>query len=95
MMTPDADFDWDDGNIDHVGAHGVTPTEAEDALLDPRRVGGQAQSTPMERRRAIIGATTTGRILYVVYTVTDDTYRIMTAYDASDSQKRQYRRGRR
>ena len=95
MAPSDAEFDWDDDNINHIGAHSATPTEAEDALLDPGRVGGLAHSTATERRRTVVGATTGGRILYVVYTVTDDGYRIITAYDANDRQKRQYRRGRR
>jgi uncharacterized protein len=90
----DDDFEWDEANIGHIAAHGVSPTEAEDAILDPRRIGGQAHSTATERRRAVIGATADGRILYVVFTVIGDAYRIITAYDANDRQKRRYRRGR-
>ena len=30
------DFDWDDANLDHIAAHGVSPEEAE-AAFDPSR----------------------------------------------------------
>lgn len=36
-----------------------------------------------------------GRILYVSFTIRRGMIRVVTAYDASDRQKRQYRRGRR
>jgi uncharacterized protein len=90
----DDDFLWDEANIDHIAAHGVTPTEAEDVILDPRFIGGQARGTSTERRYAVIGATAAGRILHVVYTVIDEAYRVITAYDANDRQKHRYRRGR-
>jgi uncharacterized DUF497 family protein len=67
-MSNDPDFDWDeDTNVAKVEAHGVTPTEAEDALLDPSRVPTRAQSTAAESRRGIIGMTEAGRIIVVIY----------------------------
>jgi uncharacterized protein len=92
------DFEWDegeDGNVEHNGAHRVTPTEAEDAILDDDRLRVPAQRNPSERRYAIVGATEAGRILLVVYGIRDDTYRVITAFDASETQKRQYRREKR
>ena len=62
------DFDWDDANIDHIAAHGVSPSEAEDAILDPDRIGAPARSSPTEKRRGIVGTTEQGRILFVSYT---------------------------
>jgi uncharacterized DUF497 family protein len=88
----DADrFDWDDGNVDHLG-HGVSPREAEEALLDPHRIGTDAYNAEAERRWAAIGATEDGRILYVVYTVRGGRVRVITAYDASPTDRRRYRR---
>ncbi|MBI2939718.1 MAG: hypothetical protein HYY04_04705 [Chloroflexi bacterium] len=26
-------FDWDEGNVDHIAEHGISPEEAEEALL--------------------------------------------------------------
>ncbi len=93
------DFEWDDdddltGNVAHIAGHGVTPTEAEEAFLDRHRIPARAHSRPGERRRAIIGRTHAGRILYVVYVEQDDTIYVVTAYQAQDREKRKYRRGR-
>ena len=90
-----ADFDWDDFNVDHIAEHRVSPTEAEDAILAPDRVQSQARSTARERRRGILGMTENGRILFVNYTVRRGTIQVVTAYEASERQMRQYRRGNR
>lgn len=93
------DFEWDDdddptGNVAHIAAHGVTPTEAEEALLNPDQVPARAHPRPGERRRAVIGRTAAGRMLYVVYVEHANIIYIVTAYQAHDREKRQYRRGR-
>ena len=87
-------FDWDDANIDHLARHGVIPTEAEDAILDPRRVSAVARSTPTEQRTGIVGETEAGRLLFVAFTVRQEMIRVITAYDANERQRRQYRRRR-
>ena len=84
----------DDANLDHIAEHGIEPDEAEDAALDPDRVPARANRSRMEERRAVIGATQEGRILVVVYTVRGTAVRVVTAYDAGERRKRQYRRGR-
>ena len=58
-------FDWDNANADHLVGHGVTPEEAEEALLDPGRMGTPAYNLEGERRWAVIGATEDGRVLFV------------------------------
>jgi uncharacterized DUF497 family protein len=88
-------FDWDEGNERHVLDHGVDPMEVEEALLDPERLRADARNVPEERRLAFIGATEEGRILLVIYTKRGEKVRPITARDASDEQKRRYRRGRR
>ena len=89
-----ATFDWDDDNVGHIGEHGVEPEEAEDALLDPRRLSTAARRVTGERRFAAIGATEEGRILLVVFTVRHGMVRVVTAHDASSRDKRRYRRRR-
>jgi uncharacterized protein len=94
-MEGEPDFEWDEEeNVRKVEAHGVTPTEAEDALLDPAAVSTRAESTPTERRQAVIGRTAAGRILVVVFTERHDAFRVITVYDASARARRQYRRGK-
>ncbi len=95
MATMDGLFDWDGANIEHIAEHGVSPDEAEEALLDARRIPAASYGVADERRRAVIGVTETGRLLIVVYTRRRNMIRVITASDASDAAKRQYRRRRR
>jgi uncharacterized DUF497 family protein len=88
-------FDWDGSNIEHVARHGVIPSEAEEALADPRRVRTDAYTMPTERRVAFIGRTTTGRLLYVVLTRRSSMLRVATARDATERETKQYRRKQR
>jgi uncharacterized protein len=88
------DFDWDDSNVEHITRHGVTPTEAEDVILDPRGVSARAHSSEREKRYGVVGRSAAGRLLFVAFIWRDDLIRVVTAYDATESQRRQYRRRR-
>src|SRR5256885_1737500 len=81
-------FDWDDANVDHIARHGIRLEEAEEALTDPRRIRAPAYDVDNEQRRAVVGATLDGRILFVVYTVRQGTLRVVAARDASARQRR-------
>ena len=83
-------FDWDDANADHIARHGVTVEEAEEALLDRRRVGSVAYSVPGERRWGVIGSTDAGRILSIVFTRRHGAIRVVTALDANRKERRRY-----
>lgn len=86
------DFDWDDANTEHIARHAVAPEEAEGAVNDPNRVGAPAyRAQNGERRQAITGRTEDGR-LTVILTRRDDLMRVVTARDASESERRAYRR---
>jgi uncharacterized DUF497 family protein len=85
-------FDWDAANIAHVGRHGVAPEQAEDALLDPGRIGCDACGQDDKRRSAYIGSTDAGRALFVVTTRRRRRVRVVTARDASERERRRYRR---
>jgi uncharacterized DUF497 family protein len=84
-------FDWDNANTDHIGLHGVTIEESEEALLDRHRIFDQTQFTD-ERRWAVIGRTETGRVLVVVFTRRGSVIRVVTARDALPRERRRYRR---
>jgi uncharacterized protein len=85
-------FDWDEANVEHIARHGVTIEEAEESLTDSRRVGASAFQVEGEHRRAVIGATADGRLLFVVYTRRKRKVRVITARDATQSERRRYRR---
>lgn len=87
------DFDWDDANTEHIARHAVAPEEAEEAVTDPDRVGAPAyRAQNGERRQAITGKTEDGRLLTVILTRRDERFRVVTARDASESERRGYRR---
>jgi uncharacterized DUF497 family protein len=95
----DIDFVWDDdddasGNVVHIWEHGVTPTEAEEAVLDSRAAPAQERWVGREQRYTIIGATAAGRILVVVFVMREDAIRVTTAYPAREREKRRHRRRR-
>ncbi len=55
-------FDWDDGNVEHVGAHGVDPDEAEEVFLHAPLIR-RARSG----RYVALGKSATGRRLAVIF----------------------------
>jgi uncharacterized protein len=85
-------FDWDNANIDHITQHNVVPSEVEDALIDPRRVGASPKKVSEEKRWAVLGNTSEGRILFVVFTRRAGMIRVVTARDATEQEKRRYRK---
>jgi uncharacterized DUF497 family protein len=87
-------FDWDEANLGHIAAHGISAEEVEGALLDPRRIPAPAYQVEGERRRAMLGATEAGRLLFVVFTSRGELIRVVTVRDASNRERRRYgRRG--
>jgi uncharacterized protein len=84
-------FDGDDGNVEHIARHRLTPDEAEEAVLDPRRIGAPARNTAGERRWAAPGATMSGRVLPLDFTRRAGLVRVITARDAGPAQWRRYR----
>ena len=92
-MAYEYDFDWDDDNVEHIARHGVSPREAEEAARDSGRVkirGGRVG------RLALIGMTEAGRVLVVALDREDSgPWRVVTARNASQNEKKSYRRRRR
>lgn len=72
-------FDWDAANEEHIARHGVAAEDAEEAVTDPRRLRAPAYEVEGEERRAVVGATEDGRVLFVVYTRRDGRLRVITA----------------
>jgi len=82
-------FEWDNGNLDHL-RRDISPAEVEEAALDPRRRPASAYSVEGEGRRALVGATEDGRVLYVVYTMRSGRVRVISARNATRPEHRQY-----
>jgi uncharacterized DUF497 family protein len=89
-------FDWDSGNIQKlIRRHRVTSSEAEESMADPDQVIYPAYSPEDERREAIIGTTTANRLLFVVYTMRGERFRVLSARDATRRERRLYERRQR
>lgn len=83
-------YTWDETNIRHIARHNIEPYEAEEALEDPNRASEQAYGKSGEKRRAFVGETLDKRILFVVYTLRQKKYRVITARKATQDEKRNY-----
>ncbi len=77
-------FEWDEYNSAHIEGHNLSTDDVEDALLDPRRLGSPARDVLGEQRRGVIGATSAGRVIFVVITRRGDALRVVTARDANE-----------
>ena len=87
------DFDWDAYNITHIAEHGVEPEEAEEAVLDEEALfKGTYRGHSGERRTICIGATSDGRVLFVVVASRRNAVRVVTARDATGPERAEYRR---
>jgi uncharacterized DUF497 family protein len=83
------EFDWDVANVRHIGRHGITPREAEEAILiEPLETEVQAHRT--EERVLCFGRTSSGRLLTVLYTERRGRIRVVTAYEMTKPQQQIY-----
>jgi uncharacterized DUF497 family protein len=81
-----AAFDWDDGNVFHIGRHEITPEEAEE-VFDGRYKAGPSEAICRLRRNL------DGRLLFVVFRrLTAGMIRVVTARDMDDRDRRVFRR---
>jgi len=88
-------FEWDEANADHIwDEHRVSVGEAEEAFDDPGFQLDSRNRTEGESRVRALGKAWGGRILYIVFTMRGTRIRVVTARDASEDEKRRYRRRR-
>ncbi|MAU98818.1 MAG: hypothetical protein CMP81_23540 [Fulvimarina sp.] len=63
------DFDWDEGNFDKCGKHGVSVDEIEELLLGDPMVAEDPLHSQSEPRFRAIGRCANGRHVFVAYTL--------------------------
>lgn len=94
MPHRDEIFDWDENNKEKARRHGVEPEEWEEAFLDPDQISYGAYDAMTEQRDGFTGAVwPSGRIITGIYTVREDRVRCVTGWEATDREKRRYRKG--
>ncbi len=69
---------------------GVTFEEAQHVLLDPFALTCEDDDAQGEQRFVTLGMGGKGRILVVVYTYRKETIRLISAWKASEPQRRRY-----
>jgi uncharacterized protein len=82
-------FDWDDANLNHLAAHGVTSEEFEQAFRNDPILLSRTQHH-RERRIVAVGETDQARVLFMVYTRRRSRIRAVTAYTAPRKLKSSY-----
>ena len=82
-------FNWDEHNRDkNLVAHGVTNEECEEVFFDPdKKVLADELHSKSEVRFILIGCTSTGRLLFIVFTMRKHHVRVISARDLN---KREY-----
>lgn len=88
---PELDFDWDDANMAHIGAHAVKPEEAVEVFFNDS-IDYPEYVEEDEVRYDKLGRTDNDRVLLVVYTLRGDKIRVVTAFRPSDEDIVQFRR---
>jgi len=86
------DFEWDaQKRQDNIKKHGVDFTEALQVFRDPLRIEELDERwAAQEERWQVIGVTSLG-LLFVVYTIRNKKYRIISARRATKNERRDYR----
>jgi uncharacterized protein len=82
-------FDWDNENIEHFAKHQITPSEAEQVVLN-RPVDLKSELRNGEERVPHIGETDAGRVLVVVTTLVGEKVRVVTAWPANKNYRRYF-----
>ena len=62
-------FDWDAGNRDKCGKHGLTIEEIEALFLGPIRVAPDIRHSAAEQRLIAVGRVGSGRPVFVAFTL--------------------------
>ena len=82
-------FEWDDENIEHIARHDVEIDEAQ-AVFDNKPLILRSQAG----KYAAYGQSDEGRYLLVVFLRTAVGFRVITARDLTDTEKKRLRRRR-
>ncbi len=78
---------WDSWNLNHIAKHGISRKEVEEAVNDPKSY------LKKHRKRLLIIGSAWGRIITVILENTGGKeYYVVTARDATATEKRIYKR---
>lgn len=87
------EFEWDEGNIrKNRLRHGTLPDEIEQAFTDPqKKIFADILHSKREDRYILIGKTSKGRTLYIVFTIRNKKrVRVISARDPNRKERSLY-----
>ena len=85
-------FQWDKGNtLKNMEKHQVSNSECEEIFFNsPLIVADDEQHSRIEKRYFALGKTTDGRRLFIVFTLRQETIRVISARDMSKKERNIY-----
>lgn len=85
-------FEWDRGNrLKNFQKHRVTNEECEEIFFDPyKKIAQDILHSGREERYVLIGMTKKGRILFIAFTVRNESVRIISARDLNRKEHKLY-----
>ncbi len=88
-----AGFEWDEGNdVKNWSKHDVTTFECEEVFFhQPLALASDEKHSKRETRFRALGKTTSGRWLFIAFTVRKDKVRIISARDMTKGEAREYK----
>lgn len=85
-------FEWDKGNLEHIGKHKVVYRECEEVFFnEPLKASKDENHSKIEERFEVLGKTNNGRLLFVVYTIRDNQIRVISARSQNRKERREYK----
>lgn len=84
------EFDPEKATANPLNHDGVTFDEAKAVLLDPYALTREDSHANNEQRFITLGMGAKNRILVVVWTLRDDTVRLISAWKANQPQRKRY-----
>lgn len=85
-------FDWDEGNsLKNFNSHQVSDGECEQVFFNvPILIHEDEKHTIAEKRWYILGKTSSGRLLFLVFTIRDLLIRVISARDMNKKERQIY-----
>jgi uncharacterized DUF497 family protein len=91
-LTPLEGFEWDDANREKNWVkHAVTAVECEEVFFNlPLILRTDPQHAQKEERYYVLGQTTTGRNLFIAFTLREKKIRVISARDMNRKERESY-----
>lgn len=84
-------FQWDKGNQSKsLEKHGITNQEAEEAFFGEKLIAPDQRHSGTEQRFGMLGKTSSGNILFIVFTLRKQHIRIISARKADKKEREIY-----